>query len=250
MMDNLNDQFQFLNREIGLIRAMSIALSQTPSLIGRVFSTSDMRHPAGKYIAVHPVEVSGFEHEGSPGSLIVNENVRVYVLLVGPGEAKIGDDLICSFVENRWVTQKSKTNILPLTVPTPYCPCNVLPQSLFMSSVDPECMNGMFASDILRFVKTPDAFDSLVLGSFCFLSDGFHVDSDSMDLFRYHFACQPGFYTLSRVYETSVYGSPYYDIVRYSWPLPWPENSCSPFLLTTGFIFQGGNANCRVLISE
>ncbi len=250
MTDSLFEQFRLIHREIDRISISKTALSQSPILIGRVFSSSLIRPIPGKYLTVHPVEVLGTESEGSPGVFSVDVATSIEVFLAGSKSPEFGDNLLCFFVENRWVTQTTGSAHLPIRVPTAFCPCNTTPAFLVMTSVEPSCMNGILVSDSLQFGATPDVFTPLHLGSSCYLGVGVHTDPDSLDQFRYHFACQPGFYTLSRVFEVSIYGSPYRDIVRYSWPMPLPGNSCLPFLLTNGFVFRGGDATCKVIISE
>jgi hypothetical protein len=47
-----------------------------------------------------------------------------------------------------------------------------------------------------------------------------------------------------------VYGSPYRDTIRYRWLAGYAGNTCSPFLLSNGQIFSGGDASGVVTISE
>jgi hypothetical protein len=131
----------------------------------------------------------------------------------------------------------------------PGCPCPTTPTSLTMTSLDTTCSHGMFQSASLLYQPTPTSFGSLLLPDHVHLSTSLYPDLDTGDDFYYLFACEDGFYTLSRIYPHSIFGSPYRDVVRFTWPIPWSGNSCSPFLLTYGLIFRFGDPACRVIIS-
>ncbi|HWE38587.1 MAG TPA: hypothetical protein VG406_18595, partial [Isosphaeraceae bacterium] len=89
---------------------------------------------------------------------------------------------------------------------------------------------------------------ALDLGSECYMSTASFLDPEGQS-FRYYFNCQLTQFTLSRLYAQSTYGSPYQDIIRYSWSLNAPGNTCSPLLLNNGRIYVGGDAGCSVTIS-
>ena len=82
-----------------------------------------------------------------------------------------------------------------------------------------------------------------------YLSPGSFNDQNG-DSFRYFFTCNVGYYVISRVYVKSVLGSPFRDNYRYSWLVGLPGNQCSPFLLSFGQIYPGGDPNCVVTVSE
>lgn len=128
------------------------------------------------------------------------------------------------------------------------CPCPV-PTTLYMTVTHPEVNFGMFQDCILQYGPVPAALAPLGLGANAMLSTAFFHDDFSTDNFRYLFFCSSGFWCLTRVYETSIYGSPYLEATRYRWLSGLSGNTCSPFLLTNGRIFSGGDASTVITLS-
>lgn len=122
------------------------------------------------------------------------------------------------------------------------CPCTTIPSVLSLDVSG--CSSGVFVSDTLSYQLTPSGLLPLNLGTHCFLSNSLHTDSDTGDLFRYYFSCQSNYFSLTRVYESSLYGSPYRDILLFNWSLPWFTNTCTPFYLHAGVIYPGGDPAC------
>lgn len=135
------------------------------------------------------------------------------------------------------------------SVPTPECPCATTPRNLVMTSSHPASNDGMFQNATLTYQTIPSSLDDLSLPSQGYLSDSQYVDQRTGDLFWYYFSCEHGSYTISRLYEVSVNGSPYRDIVRYRWLDGQIGNTCVPFAQTNGLIFAGGDSTCVVQIT-
>ena len=129
------------------------------------------------------------------------------------------------------------------------CNCTSIPETLTMTSADPTCNFDMFQNCTLQYGLTPSAFLPTGVGTYSFLSTtGFPDPVASGAIFYYYLSCQYNLFTLSRVYVTSPYGSPYRDGVLYTWSTG--ENTCSPFMLTKGMAFPGSDLTCCVRIFD
>jgi hypothetical protein len=131
----------------------------------------------------------------------------------------------------------------------PGCPCNV-PHTLHMTVVHPEANFGLFQDATLEYTTLPPELAPLGLGTQAFISTSTFTDYVTNDQFWYRFFCSGGFFCIGRVYATSAYGSPYGDIIRYRWLVGQPGNTCSPFLMSNGRIYPGGDPTSVVTISE
>jgi hypothetical protein len=138
----------------------------------------------------------------------------------------------------------------PVTIPG--CSCNPIANPLNMTSSGP-CYPGDFQACTLHYGPTPSQFSSLGLGANCFLSTADFQDSTQnppFGLFRYTFGCTANFFSLSRVYEPTMFTQAYHDTTIYTWAIGLTGNQCSPFLLSNGTIYPGGSPNCLVVIAE
>jgi hypothetical protein len=128
-------------------------------------------------------------------------------------------------------------------IATSYCPCPFTPRTINLTSSDTTCDGGLFQSCIVYYDTTPAWALPLLIGASSYLSTTSFPDPTygAGYPFYYHLACVSGSYTLSRVYQNHPTSSPYRDVVRYSWPVPWPGNSCTPFALTFGRPFTGSS---------
>jgi hypothetical protein len=137
------------------------------------------------------------------------------------------------------------------------CLCQAIPPVLRMMPTDPTLNGGMFQPCTLAYGTTPPEYARLALGAQCFLSTTSFTDQIG-ESFRYYFACTHAVlingtqdnFTLTRVYAHSIFGNPYRDTTRYTWPLTLSGNTCSPFLLTKGQIYQGGDTRSQIVVSE
>jgi hypothetical protein len=219
-----------------------------PVLVGCVIGNSSIPAKVGTYVAAHPVDVLGTEAESALGVLFVDVSRTFLTYIVGSSPPMAGDYLICRFVGNRWVAARmSATQSTGVVIPG--CPCGSSPSIIHMSSSNPSSNNHMFQTAVLTYGPTPASLLTLGLGSNSYLSTTTFPDLTTGDQFRYNLSCYNGFYVLTRVYDTSVYGSPYRDMIRYFWPMGYMGNTCKPFLLARGQMYTGGDPSCVVTIS-
>ncbi len=219
---------------------------QSPAFVGTVFSQIAVPTTTGSFFSVHPMTILGPEVESGIGLLTFDSSATVLVCVTGGRTPVAGDALICRFIENRWVADHLAQVGGLIQIPT--CYCNAVPSTLHMTSSDPASDGGIFQNCELTYGPTPPEYERLSLGTKSFLSTTPFVDS-SGDSFKYFFGCDYSNFTLSRVYARSVLGSPYHDIVRQTWALELPGNTCQPFLLSRGKTFYGGNPNCVVTMT-
>jgi hypothetical protein len=142
----------------------------------------------------------------------------------------------------------------PPTVTIPGCTaCVTTPAILVQVNRNPACNpaggTNYFPNLVYRYGTTPAGYAALSLGASSFLSESSFKDQNG-DVHRWYFTCTAGSYTIQRVYLTSIFGSPFKDSIRYTWPLNRPANTCSPFALTDGVIYSGGDAGCDIEVYE
>ena len=229
------------------LRRNEIASTIYPALVGRVFANPKVPTSTGSYFSVHPVSVSGFEAESNAGILTADSSRSLLVYVVGSKAPLAGEDLVCRFVGNRWVAERSGKTSDKITVPG--CPC-LVPLSLHMSVIHPEANFGMFQDATLSYITVPPELAPLALGTKAYISTTTFHDAITFDRFWYRFYCSGGFSCISRIYAVSIYGSPFADSIRYRWLAGQPGNTCIPFLMTNGRIFPGGDPTSVVSLSE
>lgn len=128
------------------------------------------------------------------------------------------------------------------------CSCQNIPATLYMIPNNPVLNGGMFKNCILQYVDTPAGYAKLALGPKCFLSvENFQDQIDQT--YRYFFNCSSSNFMITRIYVSSIFGSPYRDSVRFTWTIGAPGNTCNPFLLTSGNIYQGGDTRSQITIT-
>jgi hypothetical protein len=169
--------------------------------------------------------------------------------VVGSKPALAGDYLICRFVGNRWAADRMGKS-QPTGVSIPGCPCSLSPMTLHMTSSKPQSNNGIFQSAVFKYGPTPAALLPVVLTPNSYLSTSSFTDQVLKAQFWYYLTCYLGAYVITRVYVTTPVGSPFRDGIRYTWFVGLPGNTCTPFLLSVGSIFSGGDASCVVTISQ
>jgi hypothetical protein len=237
---------------LGDDRSRSAANRSTPvypAFVGRVVGNPLVGTGAGRYVSVHPVSVLGNEAEGGTGVLIEDTSTSILVYALGPRAPKAGDDLVCRFIENRWVAlsggkaQAAQGQIRGCTCATP-------PISLRMSVSRQGCSDGLLNSCTISYRPTPASLASLHLGDSCYLSTELFTDTQTGDQFYYFLGCFASIFRVSRVFPSSVFGSPFLDSVIYYWSVGLAGNTCQPFLLSNGQIYFGGDPSCLVTISE
>src|SRR4051812_30478133 len=94
-----------LDRDASEVARRSIGLSPAgqPSFVGRVAADANQPTAPGYYYLVNPVAVLGAEAEGGTPTLVPDATRTALVCVVGTRAPSAGDDLICRFVENRWI---------------------------------------------------------------------------------------------------------------------------------------------------
>ena len=236
-------------------RSVGLSPAGQPSFVGRIFADAKQPIAPGYYYLVNPVAVLGAESEGGAPTLVVDATTTALVCVIGTKAPSSGDDLICRFVENRWVAERYGVSPPPPPPPPPPpvtitgCTCTAIPATLQMSSSGP-CVASDFQACTLQWGPTPSEFSSLGLGANCFLSTLVFNDPIAGGTFRYNLSCDTVFFRLSRVYEATDFSPAFHDSTIYTWQIGAPGNSCSPFLLSSGTIYPGGDNRCVVTISE
>ncbi len=136
----------------------------------------------------------------------------------------------------------------------PGCICSAPPETLAMTVSNGSCNNGLLNSVGIQYGPTPPSLIPLRLGSNCYLSTDMFVDSQTGDSYYYYFGCFGAIMRISRVFPTSVFGSPFLDSVIYYWSVGLTGNRCGSlgsgqsFLLSNGQIYSGGDPSCVVTI--
>jgi hypothetical protein len=221
-----------------------------PAFVGQVVANPQLPTATNAYYSVNPVSILGIEGEGNAPVLLVDTATTVLVCVLGTKAPSLGDNLICRYEGNRWVAERYGS-IDPGSggASIPGCACTTIPQTLHMSTSGP-CDSGTFQPCVLQYGPTPSEFSGLGLGANCFLSTQSFTDPYTGTLFRYSLACNTVFFQLSRIYLATGSGGAYHDSTIYSWSIGLGGNTCTPFLLSNGYIFSGGNPNCLVTISQ
>jgi hypothetical protein len=218
-----------------------------PVVVGQVFAAKSIPTASGVYYSVHPVFVGGTESEGRPGAFTVDTSRSFLVYLVGSVPAISGDLLLCRFIGNRWVAERmnhsgsTKINLLG-------CPCQV-PSTLQMSVQNPSMNFRIFQSATIQWMAVPPVLAALQLGPFAFLSTSQFTDDLSTEPFQYQLFCSGGFFSITRVFAQSQFGSPFREAYRYRWLPGLFGGTCTPFLFPQGQVFQGGNLGTIVSLS-
>ncbi len=229
-------------------RPAGLVPSGQPSFVGRVVAAPRLPTSTGLYYSVNPVAVLGPEVEGGAAALVADPTTTVLVCVLGAQAPQLGDDLVCRFVESRWVASRGRRAGGGGGGSIPGCACTSIPQALQLSA-SAEC-RGAFLSCALRYGPTPPELSGLDLGASCYLSTRAFLDPYTHTEFRYTIGCTRVFFRLSRVFLTSDAGGPYHESAIYSWTVGVPGNTCTPFLLSNGQINSGGIPSCTVTISE
>lgn len=221
--------------------------SSVSRFVGRVRSTSPNIN-VGKFLLVRPEIVTGTESEGQAPTFTDAGSTDLPALLLGPGKPAPGDRLIVRSTDSRWVAKRRDSSGSGGTGTLLGCVCAHPPATLTMT-VAGACTDGRFYNTTITYKPVPAGLGALQLGANAYLSDSSFPDPQTGDVFYYFLSCFANVVRISRVFETSIYGSPFLDSVIYFWTLGFPGNTCSPFSLTNGTVFAGGDPNCDVDIT-
>jgi hypothetical protein len=127
------------------------------------------------------------------------------------------------------------------------CICPAVPTTLAMTATPVGTADAtIFHDATLAYGPTDPGYAGLALGANGVYSTASFVDQNG-DTFQYYLFCTRNQFFLTRIYKQSVFGSPFQDSVRFFWTVVG-VNTCSPFSLTTGTIYSGGNAGTRVQV--
>ncbi|WP_435005151.1 hypothetical protein P12x_003045 [Tundrisphaera lichenicola] len=247
---NLDDLWRLrLRREASKPTTPSSAPGGSPAFVGQNISVSP---EVGKFILVRPMDVIGDEAAGASATISVASPASIPVYLLGPGVPQVGDNLVVRHVPYRWVAELSGVTRGYSDFGTiPNCSCTTIPATLTMTSFDEACNYRMFQSCTIQYGPTPAGYAALNLGTNSFLSvESFPDPVSGGAMFRYFLTCQYNQISITRVYETSPFGSPYRDGVLYTWIMGLPGNTCSPFEITNGQPFPGSDLSCNVDITS
>ena len=200
------------------------------------------------YFLTHPVTLGGATTEGGAGSLAVSSGFT-YVYVLGPQVPSVGTLLAARNVGGRWAAQYGSSSGGGGGTVTPSgCPW-ASPVTLYMHVAHPDWNNHILQPCTLVYGPTPAQLLPVDIGQSAYLSTQQFQDLSTGDWFWYYLSCFLGYYILTRVYATSVYGSPYRDAVRYRWAAGNPGNTPSPFALTVGNIFSGGDQDSPTMVT-
>lgn len=218
-----------------------------PVVVGQVFAAKSVPTTTGVYYSVHPVFVAGTEAEGGSGILNVDTSRSFLVYLVGSAPAVAGDSLLCRFIGSRWVAERM-SHATSTMINLLGCPCQI-PSTLTMSVQYPSLNFNIFQNATIQWMAVPSGLAALQLGPYAFLSTAQFTDELSTDQFRYQLFCSGGFFSITRVFEQSQFGSPFREAYRFRWLPGLYGGTCTPFLFPQGQVFQGGNQGTIVTLS-
>jgi hypothetical protein len=214
-----------------------------------------LESPAGvgalpAFYPFYDAKTGGTQTEGSNGTIAAYTGTSPEVLLLpGYTASSYTDDALCEWTGTRWVSDRFGVPLGTGTV-IPGCPCNPVPSPLTMTVSNASKNYGIFQNATLQYYSpVPSQFSTLSLGTFAYLSTSSFTDQFSTNPFWYYFTCYQGYYALSRVYPKTSTGPAYVDSIRYRWLAGSFGNTCSPFSLTSGAIFAGGDSSCVVTIT-
>jgi len=218
-------------------RRRSEAAQGVPSFVGRVVNGGAMPNRVPGYYLLQPQRIGGVEAEGATVSA-TDRGSRIVSLVVGQRVPAVGDRLLARMIRGRWVAETKQAGGGGPTVP--FCLCATVPQTLSMSVSDPlNLTRGALQNCTLQW-QPKQAWNTFNLGPYGFYSTAtFRDDVYTFQEFYYFFNCIQGQPALSRIYQTSAFGSPFLTPTQWAW-LPIsspPDNTCSPFLLTKGTLF-------------
>ena len=221
-----------------------------PAFVGRVVASPTPAILPSRYFAVHPVSVLGTEIEAGSPDFIVDPSTTVLVCILGSNPPAVGDDLICRFIGHRWIAEPRRigTGGTGGGGAIPGCVCVNIPAVLTMTP-GTFCGN-VFQTCTLRWGPTPADLASLPLGANCYLSDEQFYHDLSQTYYRWYLECRTAFFGVRRAFLPAGGGGPYLDATFFLWSIGVTGNGCTPFLLSNGQIYPGGDARCILTISE
>lgn len=217
--------------------------------IGQVYDGGAMPTTVPRVYLTRPVSITSSEAEGTVIASSVDATKSVPVICLGPKVPNAGTCLIAYEIGGKWVSG-TVNRAGGSTIAISGCNCAETPAVIVMTSADETCNFGILKSCVIAYGPTPAVFAPLSLGANCFLSTETFVSDYSSEEFYYLLTCNSSFYSLSRLFPVSIFGSPFREPPIYSWLIGDTGNTCTPFLMSNGFIYFGGDPACDVDLSE
>lgn len=216
----------------------------------QLYNAGSMPSTTPRVYACRPIELAGTEVEGGTWNSSATAAFTPVVFL-GPDAPTLGESYPAVQYGGRWISsfQKSTGSVTPRGRLLG-CVCQNPPATLSMTVASGTCSDGRFHSCTIQYGPTPAPLGALQLGANSYISVESFPDPQTGDVFHYFMSCFSSVVRVSRVFPTSIYGSPFLDSVIYWWTLGFPGNTCDPFLLSNGTVFAGGDPNCVVVIQE
>jgi hypothetical protein len=251
----LLDRLAGLEARVSALTAARDRAGRSKAYLGKVYNAGAMPSAVPYYYATHPATIAFDEQEGAVPTFTVDTSLQVVLGVLGHVPA-VDDYLLAKADGPRWIAERGSTGGPPPPPPPPpppatagcSCGSGVVPATLTMSNSGP-CLSSDFLSCNITWQATPSVFSGLALGSWCYLSNEMFADPFTGRTFEYNLSCDTVFWRLSRVYYPTTYAPASQDGVTYTWRIGDPGNTCSPFLLTGGTIYPGGDGECIVTIS-
>lgn len=131
----------------------------------------------------------------------------------------------------------------------PGCACATPPATIYQHVTNP--ITGTFEDCTYQYGATPSGLSSLHLGANAYLSTALFTEPSSGDQFYYYLGCFSTIIRISRVFPSSIWasGSPFLDSVLYFWAVGVTGNTCTPFNMSNGTIYFGGNPATTVTLN-
>jgi hypothetical protein len=234
--------------EDALTRRGDAAPGRNPAQALRIKQGPGYVATAGRFFLGRRAVITAASTEGATATVAEDAGGKDWIVRVLRQAPVAGQLLLARATDHRWHAELGSGSSGDDDVSVLGCPCSPTPRRIRQISSHPLLNDRILQNATLVYGPTPPGLRSLGMSGNNYLSDTTFVDNSTGDLFRYYLFCYVNYYMLTRVYETSVYGSPFRDVVRYSWLATRPGNTCSPFAMNLGAIFAGGDATCVVTL--
>lgn len=237
-----------LRNEVARLRQLQV--TGTPCEVGQVFNGGAIPTTVPAIFYTHPARPAGDQSEGGGASFAVDTSRTRAVAVFGPEVPTAGDYLTAYLIGGRWCANyglPSGGGTPPVTIPG--CPCETSPVTVYLHTNDPTLNNGIFQDATIVYGPTPAPLLPVVFTPSSYLSTTTFRDAVFDADFYYFLTCQLGAYVLTRVYISTPLGSPFRDEIRYSWFIGVDGNTCTPFNLASGSIFEDGDPSQTVTIN-
>lgn len=218
------------------------------SCLGSVYNGGSKPATLPAIILTHPIAPGGNQTEGTATGVTVNAMRTRPFAVFGTRVPADGEILVAYWISGRWCAWIGAQGGGSSTVTIPGCVCTNSPLTISMTVTNPTLNNQIFNSCTIHYGPTPSVLLPVVLTASSYLSEtSFHDPILNNDYF-YLLTCTSTSYVLTRVYP-SAFGGPFRDQPRYQWSPGFPGNTCSPFLMSNGRLFTGGDPRTTCTLS-